>query len=175
LTAKDVMSSPVLSIDSDKPVFEAAKMMKQKKIGTLMVTLKSKPIGILTEKDVVVRLVAMGNDPKKIKVGQIMTAPLMVATADSDLNEIAKKMADRGVRRVPIVSKGKIVGIITERDILRNEPQLLDAMKEIIEARGETTSESEEPMVGICEDCDTYSENLQLDEGRYLCPECRGG
>lgn len=173
LTAKDAMSSPVTAIESNKSVFEAAKLMKQKNIGTIVITMQKRPVGIVTEKDVVQRLVAEGKDPQKVEIGQIMTAPLMVASPKSDLNEIAKKMAEKGVRRVPIVDKGTIVGIVTERDVLKQEPQLIDAMREVVGMRGETV-ESQEPMVGICEECDNYSESLRLEEGRYLCPECRG-
>jgi len=175
LKAKDVMTSPVVSIESDKTVFETAKIMKQKRIGTVVITIKKKPAGIATEKDIVMRLVAEGKDPKKVKIGQIMTAPIMVANADSDMNEIAKKMAEKRVRRVPIVDKGKIVGMITERDILKSEPALVDAMKEMLEVREEKGVETEEgPLTGICEECDEYSDLLTLSAGRYLCPECRG-
>ena len=176
LIAKDVMSSPVISVDVKKSVFETAKLMKQKKIGNVLITMKDKPVGIATEKDIVIRLVAEGKNPKSVEIGEIMTAPIMVASVDSDMNEIAKKMAERGVRRVPVVNKGRIVGIITERDILKAEPALIDAMKEVVEIRGESGAlpETTGPLVGICEDCDEYSESLMLKDGRYLCPECRG-
>ena len=174
LVAKDAMSSPVTSIDSENPVFEAAKLMKQKNIGTIVITLQNRPVGIVTEKDIVQRLVADGKDPQKVKIGQIMTAPLMVASPESDLNEIAKKMADKGVRRVPIVDKGKIIGIVTERDVLKQEPQLIDAMKEVVGIRGGDLTEAQEPLVGICEECDNYSETLRVEQGRFLCAECRG-
>jgi predicted transcriptional regulator len=175
LTAKEVMSSPVVSADSSKSVFETAKLMKTQKIGTVVVTMKNRPVGIATEKDIVIRLVAEGKDPNKVKIGDIMTAPIMVASSDSDMNDIAKKMAEKRVRRVPIVENGKIVGIITERDILKSEPALIDAMKEVVQIRGESGALTETgPMVGICEECDEYNETLMLKEGRYLCPECRG-
>ncbi len=175
LTAKDVMTSPVISIESDKTVFETAKLMKQKKIGTVVVTSKNKPLGIITEKDIVMKLVAEGNDPKKVKIKDIMTTPIMVADVNSDMNEIAKKMAEKRVRRVPIVDKGRIVGIITERDVLRAEPALVDAMKEGLDIKGEPGVPSEEgPLTGICEECDEYSDVLMFSGGRYLCPECRG-
>jgi malate dehydrogenase (oxaloacetate-decarboxylating) len=94
LTAKDAMSSPVASIESNKSVFDAAKLMKQKNIGTIVITIHKRPVGIATEKDIVQRLVAEGKDPQKVEIGQIMTAPLMVASPNSDLNEIAKKIEE---------------------------------------------------------------------------------
>ena len=173
--AKDVMTSPVVSIESTKNVFETAKLMKSKKIGTIIVTIKNRPIGIATEKDIITRLVAEGKDAKKVKIGAIMTAPIMVADSGSDVNEIAKKMAEKRVRRVPIVEKGKIVGMITERDILKSEPALVDTMKEMLHVDEDKGASLEEgPLTGICDECDDYSEALELKGGRYLCPECRG-
>jgi CBS domain-containing protein len=175
LNAKDVMSSPVITVESDRTVFETAKLMKKEKIGTVVITMKNRPVGIATEKDIVIRIIAEGKDPNSVEIGRIMTAPIMVAAVDSDMNEIAKKMAERGVRRVPIVNKGRIVGMITERDILRAEPALIDVMKEIIKIRGGSGAAPETgPLVGICEECDEYSESLMFKEGRHLCPECRG-
>lgn len=173
--AKEVMTSPVVCIESEKSVFETAKLMKQKRIGTVVITINKRPVGITTEKDIITRVVAEGKDAKKVDVGQIMTAPIMVADAGSDVNEIAKKMAEKRVRRVPIVEKGKIVGMITERDILKSEPGLVDTMKEMLhveEDKGALLDEG--PLTGVCDECDEYSEALESKGGRYLCPQCRG-
>lgn len=103
-------------------VFEAAKLMRKNHVGTLIVIEEINgmrvPQGIVTDRDIVVIVLAEGLDPKSIKVIDIMRAELMTAVATEDVFETVERMRYKGVRRIPIVDKhGALVGIVSVDDI----------------------------------------------------------
>ena len=118
-TVRDFMTKGVVTIDVQKTVFEAAEIMTQKEISDLVVVDGKKPIGIITERDFVRRVVAkrMALD---CKVAEIMTTPLWVVYADNSLNEAARKMIARKIRRLPVLEKNELVGIITATDFAKH-------------------------------------------------------
>ena len=118
-TVREFMTKDVVTIDAKKSVFEAAELMTQKDIGDLVVCEGEKPVGIITERDFVRRVVAK-KMPLDCKVSEIMSAPLWVVYADNSLNEAARKMVARKVRRLPVLEKNALVGIITATDFAKH-------------------------------------------------------
>jgi CBS domain-containing protein len=118
-TVREFMTKDVVTIDVQKTVFEAAELMCQREISDLVVVDGKKPIGIVTERDFVRRVVAkrMALD---CKVSEIMTTPLWVVYADNSLNEAARKMIARKIRRLPVLEKNELVGIITATDFAKH-------------------------------------------------------
>src|SRR4030066_1604100 len=118
-TVREFMTKDVVTIDAQKSVFEAAELMVQRDIGDLVVCDGEKPVGIITERDFVRRVVA-----KKLsldcKVSEIMSTPLWVGYADNSLNEAARKMIARKIRRLPVLEKNTLVGIITATDFAKH-------------------------------------------------------
>ena len=113
------MTKDVVTINAQKSVFEAAELMCERDIGDLVVCDGEKPVGIITERDFVRRVVA-----KKLsldcKVSEIMSTPLWVVYADNSLNEAARKMIARKIRRLPVLEKNTLVGIITATDFAKH-------------------------------------------------------
>jgi len=118
-TVREFMTKDVVTIDAQKTVFEAAELMTQKEISDLVVVEGKKPIGIITERDFVRRVVAERKS-FDIRVSDIMTTPLKVINPDASLRDAARKMVGRGIRRLPVIEHDRLVGIITATDLARH-------------------------------------------------------
>lgn len=120
VTVADVMTKDVVTIEGDKTVLEAAKMMRLKKFSSLVVTDKGKTAGILTERDLVRKVLAEDRDPSKLLIYQIMSTELITTTPETSIENAAKVMTEQRVRRLPVMKNKKLVGIITASDIARH-------------------------------------------------------
>jgi CBS domain-containing protein len=115
---KDIMKTPVLSIDSSMTVKDAAKMMEDAKVGSIVVTENSVVLGILTERDFVRKIVAQEKS-FSTKVKDVMSSPLIVISPDETVWELASLMKTRRIHRVPVVDKGRLVGMASTVDLTR--------------------------------------------------------
>jgi len=116
---RNVMAKPVITIYEDSSVLEAAKIMSERRIGCVVVTDKEKPVGIATERDILQRVVAKGMDASKVKMKYIMSKPLITINGNTPIINAIRVMEKNKVRRLLIVERGKLVGIATQRDLLR--------------------------------------------------------
>lgn len=119
---------------------------------------------------------SLGLDPRDMIVGEIMSKPLITIGEDASVDEAAEKMRDNKIRRLIVKAERSIVGIISESDIVRVEPDLHFLIREHsrLELRPSSTVEPREiSFAGFCEACENYSENLENIDGRWLCEECR--
>jgi isocitrate dehydrogenase len=118
-TVADVMKSPVISVDTTATVMEAMHLMRQKAVSSVLVTPKVKggQAGIMTQRDIMSKVVTKGKDPKKLKVRQVMSSPLVTVPPDCSLRDAAKLMVRRNIRRVLVAEGGKIIGIVSDTDI----------------------------------------------------------
>jgi CBS domain-containing protein len=133
--AKDFMTEKVVTIEATKSALDAAKLMTEREVGSLVVSEGEKPVGIVTDRDVVTKAVAKDLQLRGVKVREIMSKPLVTVKLDTPMIEIAKLMDDRGIRRVPVVRGGEVVGIVTSSDMGRASkilaPYLLPRISEI--------------------------------------------
>lgn len=125
----DIMTRNVVTIETGKTVQEAVEIMNKKEIGCIVVTKDGSPIGIVTERDVLNKIVVEGRDPEKTKIEEIMSSPLITGSPDMTLEDAAKLLVLRRVKKLPIVEKGKLVGIVTLFDIVRWEPLAINILK----------------------------------------------
>ncbi len=177
MLVKDVMSSPVITVDEDATIDKAAQLMAEGHIGCIIVTSKEeKPLGIITETDFVTRVLAKNIQPNKLTAKEVMTSPLITIDPDETLSETARRMSQLNIRRLGVMYKGNIVGIISSKDILDVTPELIAIIQEKArierENAVETSSESA-PLAGYCERCGSWSDDLTEVEGNFLCEECR--
>ncbi len=126
------MSRNVVSIDSESTVKSAASMMTRHGIGSLVVTEQGKPVGIITETDLLSRVLALGKDAESTRVKTVMSKPLIWGSAYMDFIEAAKLMVSREVKKLPIIHSGQLVGILTVTDVISVHP----CMREFIEEEG---------------------------------------
>ena len=115
---QELMTSNPCSIDSDKPVAYAAKMMRDEDVGLAPVVEGQRLVGTLTDRDIAVRVVAEGKDPQVVKVREVASTDLVTVDPQQDLDEALRLMADHQVRRLPVVeNEGRVVGVLAQADI----------------------------------------------------------
>lgn len=177
MLVKDVMSSPVITVAENEKVDKVAQFMEMQRLGCIIVTDKDgRPIGIITERDLVTRVLAKNKLPGKLLAKDVMTSPLITISPDETLSDAARQMSRLNVRRLGVVYKGNLVGVISSKDILAITPELIETIQEkarIESGNMEETVESS-PMAGYCDRCGQWSSQLKEVEGEFLCEECEG-
>jgi len=118
LYAKDIVESDFISLSGNASALEAAKQMKQRKHGFVLVTSDGAPIGIVTEWDLVSRILADEMSPSSITIKEIMSPNVVSVKASDGIDFVSKLMAGKGIRRVLVMDKGKIIGVITAKTVL---------------------------------------------------------
>jgi len=145
LCVQDVMVRDVITIDSDYSVKYAARMMGYFGIGSLVVLSEGEIVGILTERDVLTRVVAKGQDPEKVMVREVMSKPVIIVSATMPLEDAVKIMFKRQIKKLPVVCRDKtssrLVGILTFTDVARLQPQMIQTMKELLSIDTSATEE----------------------------------
>jgi predicted transcriptional regulator len=166
----DCMKKGVITLNEESTVMEAAQLMRNNKIGSVIIVRNETPVGIVTEGDVTRKVVAEGKDPRKTLLKEIMHSPLKKIGPSEPIEKVAGILRDESIKRLPVVNEnGKLIGIIGETDIVRISPELYDIIREksSIEHFG-----ASEVMTGICEICGNYSETLKKSGGKLACEEC---
>jgi CBS domain-containing protein len=118
-TVRDFMTTNVITIDVYRTVLEAAKLMHQQDVGDLVVMEGNEPKGIVTERDLVRRVMAQ-KKPLETKINEVMSSPLITIEEDSSIKEAARKMVKYKIRRLPVTKKAVLVGIIATSDFARH-------------------------------------------------------
>lgn len=119
ITVRQIMRT-IISIDSKAKARDAARLMVDKHIGSLVANRDGLPFGIVTERDVVEKIVANANDPSKITVGEIMTAPLVTIDAAAPLIDAARRMVEKQVKRLVVTEHDRIIGIVSQTDLVQS-------------------------------------------------------
>ena len=131
LKVEDVMVKEVITIDENATVKEAAEVMNKFEIGCLIAIRKGKAMGIITERDLLKRVVADAKDANKTKVKDIMSSPLVVVEPTMDLEEAVKLMFQMKIKKLPVVDGKRLVGLISLTDIARFQPQMIRILKQL--------------------------------------------
>ena len=179
MMVKDAMSSPVVTLDEEAPSNKIANLMGENNLGCVIIINKAgKPIGIITERDLVLRVLTKNLKPDTVKAKDIMTSPLVTIEPEATISDAARRMSRLDIRRLGVLYKGNLVGVISSKDILGVMPELIEIIQE--KTRIESASSSEEtegaeeaPLSGYCDRCGVYSENLKDANGQNLCEDCR--
>jgi signal-transduction protein with cAMP-binding, CBS, and nucleotidyltransferase domain len=176
MLVKDVMSSPVVTAEEDQTTDKVAVAMDKEGLGAVIVTNKQgKSIGIITERDLVIRVIAKNMKPDGVKAKEIMTTPLVTIEPEATVSDAARRMNRLDIRRLGVFYKGNLVGIVSDKDLLGVMPELIEIMQERSRIEGTAAAEEleEAPQSGYCDRCNTYSESLKDRNGQNICDECR--
>jgi CBS domain-containing protein len=129
LYAKDIVETEFLSLPPDTSVLEAAKAMASRHQGFAVITSPDKgPVGIVTEWDVLAKVVAQARDPARVRLGEIMTSTLVFVGPNEDIFQVARLVAEEGTRRVLVVKDAKVLGVIRARTILARMRDYIDSI-----------------------------------------------
>ena len=140
-----IMSTKVITIRSTDPVSKALRTMVKHKIGSIIAVEKGKPVGILTERDISIK-VAKTQTVKGLLVKKTMSRPLVTVVPSMDIWDAVEQMVRKDIRRLPVMKGDKLVGMITERDVLRwllrtaYEPHIPQDLKDLLESRAHAHS-----------------------------------
>ena len=124
MQVKEIMHN-ITKISSDSYISEAAKIMDKKSIGSVLIEEDNKIAGIMTERDILRKIVAKGKNPNVLKVKDIMNHPIITIDANEEIAEASKKMGQNKIRRLIVTENDKIVGIVTANSIARSLKYLL--------------------------------------------------
>ncbi len=134
--AKDIMKVPLITAPESTSVMEIAQIMRDRKIGGIIVERAGKLSGIITRKDIIYKVVAEGRNPEKVRAGEIMSSPLITVDSNATLTEIARIMGKHDIRRVVVTDKGVPAGIVSDKDVLRVAPEIIEILSEYIRILG---------------------------------------
>ncbi|MEM3412020.1 MAG: CBS domain-containing protein [archaeon] len=173
IRVKDIMKKVVLSVSEDNTIEDLAKVMKKTGIGGVLVLDHGKIKGIITKGDVMRKVLAVGKDYKKTKVKEAMSSPVHTIDINESAENAMKMMRSLNIERLPVLKDDKLVGIITERDIIAIAPSLIELAEEKNILEIIPAGEKEITLAGECEECGNYSESLRYIRGLWLCENCR--
>jgi len=125
-TARDIMSNKVVTIESSVSTAEIAKIMSKNKVSSIIITKDQLPIGIVTERDLVSKIVAQNKRPTEVKTTDITTSPLVVVSPLMPTDEVAEKMVNKKIRRVVVMDSDQPLGIITVTDFVKHLHGMLE-------------------------------------------------
>lgn len=172
---RDIMNSPVVSASPNDTIHDIAKKMKEGNIGSIVIMEKDKPIGIVTDWDIVSKAIVNDAKPSQIKAKDVMKEIYTIESEES-ITEAARLLRKHNIKRLGVVYKNRFVGIISSSDVIAVTPDLVEIVSEkaaII--RGELgIARSAGNVSGYCDECGEWSDLLQYDEGRFICEVCRG-
>ena len=132
ILVRDVMSSPVKTIRVGDSVKDAVRKMNKFRIGCLVVMQGDRPVGILTERDIMRKVVEPCIDPSLIKVSDVMSTPITTIDPASSVEDAARLMSRKHIKKLPVVEDGRIVGIVTSTDLMRSGPELVSALTDLL-------------------------------------------
>lgn len=134
MKVKDKMTKAVAYVNPDSNMVEVAQLMQKHNIGSIPVYNQGTVVGIVTDRDIVVRNVAHGKTPKDTRVQDVMTSQVTTVSPDMEIDEVTKLMAQQQIRRIPVVENNQIVGMLSLGDIasdVRFDMEASEALSEI--------------------------------------------
>lgn len=120
LQVKDVMVTNIITVEAEDTVKKAAELMDKHGIGCLIVINYNNPVGIVTEGDMLKKVILERRDPAKIKVGNIMSAPLITSYPQAEIRDAVRLMNERRIKKLPVIEEGNLIGLVSLTDVMRS-------------------------------------------------------
>lgn len=170
---RDIMNSPVITAGPSDTVVDIASKMKEHNIGSVIITENEKPVGIVTDWDVVSKVVAGNLDPSSVDGAKVMQT-IHTVEAGEGITEAARILRKNNIKRLGVVYKDRLAGIISSSDVIAVTPELVDVVSEkAAMIRGEIGRPAS-AISGFCDECSEWSDMLIYSEGTFTCEVCRG-
>jgi CBS domain-containing protein len=133
IPVRDIMSTKVRTAKTESTMMEVVRKMNKFDVGSIVILdSAARPVGIVTERDVLRKIVEPQLPPDSVKALQVMSAPLVTINADAGVEQAAKLMSKKRIKKLPVVDGGKLVGIVTSMDIMRSQPKLISELSDLI-------------------------------------------
>ncbi len=174
ILVREIMNSPVILSGPDEAVSQIARKMSDFRVGSVVITESDRPVGIVTDGDIVTKVVAKDLRPRTVLARKIMTQPLHTIDGGKDVTDAARTMRKLKVKRLGVTYRQKLVGIVSISDLSAVTPELVDLISEkALIMRGELRRQRGY-LAGYCDSCTQWSDYLLESDGKFLCDECRG-
>ncbi len=177
MPVRDIMTKDVATIDIKNTVQELALEMLGRNVGSIIVTDKKHPVGIVTERDIVKKIVSKNLQPNEISIRELMSTPLITIPSTEDVTDAMFRMIKMGIRRLPVVENARLIGIITDIDLLAASAEMGSIFSDLISVHRDRMRSMEVPPLGlrqgICERCGIFKADLLSVNGQFLCEDCR--
>ncbi len=134
MKVKDIMTTNVTYVEPNASILDTAKLMQQHNVGSIPVCDKGSVVGMVTDRDIVVRNIAIGKNPQQTPVSDIMTTGITSVSPDMEMSQVTRMMADSQIRRVPVVDHNNLVGIVALGDVATDakfDTEVADTLTEI--------------------------------------------
>jgi CBS domain-containing protein len=176
LPVKEIMTRGVATIDIKRNVTELARKMLDIDVGSIIITDKNAPVGIVTERDIVKKIISKNLKPDDVSIKELMTSPLITIPWSEDVNDAMQKMVKMQIRRLPVVENSKLAGVVTDIDLIAISAEMGNIFSDLIDMHRERLVSMDVPpqiLHGICEECGDLVDNLLSVNGKLLCESCR--
>jgi CBS domain-containing protein len=170
---RDIMNSPVISTSPQHTIKDIATKMKEERIGSIVIMENEKAAGIVTDWDIVSNAVVKDVKPSEVKASDIMQT-LHTIEGEEGVTEAARVLRQHNIKRLGVVYKNRLVGIISASDVIAVTPDLVDVISEKAALMRGEIGRSAGDISGYCDECGEWSDLLQFNEGTFMCEECRG-
>mgnify|MGYP003973758457 CR=1 FL=1 len=169
----DAMTINPIFVSPDEKVINCVKKMISEQVGSMLIVEENKLLGIVTERDMLNKVIAKDIDIKKTKIKDIMSKKPIYAEPELDIYDAMVLMRLEEIRRLPVVDKGNVVGVLTQKDILSVQPELYDIVIETFKIReGDRKASLNGSMEGICYACRSEGPLTKVG-GKWLCDSCK--
>ncbi len=180
VSVAEVMNKAIIVMDINSDIPAIAREMVSRDAGSVIITENCKATGIITERDLAKNVIAEDRRPSEVRASEILSSPLITIKPNASIVEASEVMLKANIKRLPVLENGRLIGIISNTDILMVTPGLSTILKDLIDMNREALLSTpsveeitEEFSTGICESCSYHSADLKLVDGRYLCENCR--
>ncbi len=169
---KNIMNSPVISASPNASVKELADKMSKAGVGSVVIMENDKPVGIVSDWDIVSKATVRDEAPGKILAKDIMQ-PLQTVESEKPVTDAARLLRKHNTKRLGVIYQNRLVGMISSSDVIAVTPELVDVVSEKASLLRGEFGRSPINISGYCDECDEWSDYLQYTDGRFICEECR--
>ncbi|UCH37209.1 MAG: CBS domain-containing protein [Candidatus Bathyarchaeota archaeon] len=132
LMVRDVMTTAVKTVRIDTSVRDAVRKMNKFFIGSILIVDEKRLVGILTERDILRRIVEQGTDASIIRVKDIMSSPVITVHPETNIEDAAQLMTQKQIKKLPVMEEGKLVGVVTSMDLMQAAPTIVKLLEDLL-------------------------------------------
>ena len=173
VSVREIMNSPIITGSEEETIEDIAQRMCDCKISSVIIMNGQKPIGIVTEQDIITKVVTKNKKPSKVLVKEIMSTPLYTIGGVKDVTEATKFMRKMEIKKLGVIDKEKLMGVVSVSDIVSVMPEIYAIVAEKARMRASQLMGRTSHLAGVCDSCDQWFDDLDRSEGKYLCYDCR--
>lgn len=170
---REIMNSPVITGSEDETIMDIAQRMDDCEMGSVVIMNGNIPVGIVTDRDIVIKVATKNKRPNEFFAKDVMSSPLQTISDEADVTEASKLMRNKEIKKLCVVHNNKLMGIISVSDIVAVMPEIYAIVAEKSRLMSSQAKSKTSHLAGVCEVCDQWFEDLDSTDGKYLCYDCK--